>query len=120
MEIELNNGQKVEISSQVSALTLYTLQNEKVITADFLKSIMTGAAGSDASVMPDVQAILQAVYAAYRQKNPKGMPFEEFLANYNFSMETDLEIYFAVISREARTAFQKSFLHKHAGKSKKK
>lgn len=117
MEIELNDGQKVEISSQVSALTLYTLQNEKVITADFLKSIMTG---SDASVTPDVQAILQAVYAAYRQKNPKGMPFEEFLASYNFSMETDLKIYFAVISREARTAFQKSFLHKHAGKSKKK
>ncbi|WP_431030055.1 hypothetical protein [Lysinibacillus sp. LZ02] len=116
MKAELITGEKVDIDVNVNALTLYNLQNEGVISADFLRSLTTGKPNE---VTPDVGAILQAVYAAYRQKNPNGLKFEEFLKQYQFDMETDLEIYFAIISKKARTAFQKGF-QQVAGKSKKK
>ena len=57
----------------------------------------------------DPIAVLQAVYAAYRQANQKDpLSYESFLANYQLDMETDIEIYFAVISKQSRKLFQKT------------
>lgn len=107
MELELLNGNTVEVDANVTALTLYNLQREKVIDGDFLKGFMKS---NEKEIELDPIAILQAVYAAYRQATPKDyLTFEGFLTNYQLDMETDIEIYFAVISKQSRKAFQKNF-----------
>lgn len=106
-KIELNDGTEVSIDVNVTALTLFDLQREKVIDGDFLKQFLKGDA-NDIGMEP--VPMLQAIYAAYRQKNQKDyMSFKDFLANYSLDIEVAIEIYFAVISKEMRKAFQKNF-----------
>jgi len=65
MEIELNDGTVKEVDVNVSALTLFKLQKEKVIDGTFLKGFM------QESVELDPISVFQGVYVAYRQANPK-------------------------------------------------
>ncbi|GIN86978.1 hypothetical protein J6TS2_33640 [Heyndrickxia sporothermodurans] len=105
MEIELNDGTVKEVDPNVTALTLFKLQKEKVIDGDFLKGFLNQN-GPDL----DPISVLQGVYVAYRQANPKEfMKFEEFLENYSLDIETDMPIYFAVVSKQAKKSFQKNF-----------
>lgn len=107
MELELLNGETVAVDVNVTALTLFNLQREKVIDGDFLKGFMKS---SENDIGLDPIAVFQAVYAAYRQATPKDyLAFVDFLANYQLDMETDMEIYFSVISKQSRKAFQKNF-----------
>lgn len=108
MQLELINGETVKVDANVTALTLFNLQREKVINGDFLKGFMKS---SENDMDLDPIAVLQAVYAAYRQANQKDpLSYESFLANYQLDMETDIEIYFAVISKQSRKLFQKNFV----------
>jgi len=114
VEIELIDGQTVEVDVNVSALTLFKLQKEKVIDGTFLKGFMKEEPDLDPT------SILQGVYAAYRQANPKDyMSYQEFLENYVMSTETDFEIYFAIISKEARKSFKENFMKKAVSSGKK-
>ena len=114
MEISFNDGTVKEVDINVTALTLFKLQKEKVIDGDFLKGFMK----KDADLDPI--SVLQAVYAAYRQANPKDfLKFDDFLENYSFDIETDMSIYFAVISKKAKKNFQENFNKKAAGSGKK-
>jgi hypothetical protein len=114
MEITFNNEEVKEVDVNVSALTLFKLQKEKVIDGDFLKGFMKQEADLDPI------SVLQAVYAAYRQANPKDfITFEAFLENYSLDIETDMNIYFAVISKKAKKKFQENFNKKAAGSGKK-
>lgn len=112
MEIELNDGTVKEVDVNVSALTLFKLQKEKVIDGTFLKGFM------QESVELDPISVFQGVYVAYRQANPKDyLKFEEFLEQYSLDIETDMSIYFAVISKQAKKKFQKNFMKKAAANS---
>lgn len=116
-QIELMDGQTVDIDVKVNALTLLTLQNEGIITADFLKAILNG---KPKEMNIDPAAMIPAVYAAYRQKHGKeAMPYQEFLTQYQLNIETDIEIYFAVISKESRKKFQANFIQAGTPKGKK-
>lgn len=115
-QIEMMDGKSVAIDVHVNALTLLELQNEGVINADFLKVILNGPKEMDISPA----AILPSVYAAYRQKHQKdAMPYQEFLKHYQLNIETDLDIYFAVISKEYRKKFQNGFIKAGTPKGKK-
>jgi len=116
MEIILNEGKEKqevkEVDVNVTSLTLFKLQKEKVIDGTFLKGFMKQ------DVDLDPISVFQGVYAAYRQANPKDyIKFEDFLEQYSLDIQTDMEIYFAVISKEARKEFQKNFLKKAATNS---
>lgn len=116
-QIELIDGQQVDIDVRVNALTLLTLQNEGVITSDFLKAILNG---KPKEMNVDPVAIIPGVYAAYRQKHQKdAMTYQQFLAQYQLNIETDLEIYFAVISKGYRKKFQQGFMKAGTPKGKK-
>ncbi|MER2190621.1 MAG: hypothetical protein ABS951_06635 [Solibacillus sp.] len=116
-QIELIDGQQVDIDVRVNALTLLTLQNEGVINADFLKAILDG---KRKEMNVDPISIISAVYAAYRQKHQKdALPYKEFLTRYQLTIETDLDIYFAVISKEYRKKFQVGFQQAGVAKGKK-
>ncbi|PTY79619.1 hypothetical protein B5V89_05075 [Heyndrickxia sporothermodurans] len=107
MEITFNDGTVKEVDVNVTALTLFKLQKEKVIDGDFLKGFMKQETDLDPI------SVLQGVYAAYRQANPKDhLKFEEFLENYEMDIETDMSIYFSVISKQAKKQFQKNFANK--------
>lgn len=109
------DGTVGNVDVNVTALTLFTLQREKVIDGDFLKGFMKQT--------PDLDpiSVLQGVYAAYRQANPKEhMKFEKFLESYQLDIETDMGIYFSVVSKQAKKEFQKNFAAKTGnGKGKK-
>jgi hypothetical protein len=114
MELTFNDGSVKEVDINVTALTLFKLQKEKVIDGDFLKGFMK----KDTDLDPI--SVLQAVYAAYRQANPKDyLKFDEFLENYSLDIETDMTIYFAVISKKAKKKFQENFNKKAASSGKK-
>lgn len=116
-QIEMIDGQQVEIDVRVSAGTLLTLQNEGVINADFLKAILNG---KPKEMNVDPAAMIPAVYAAYRQKHKNdAMTYQQFLAQYQLNIETDIEIYFAVISKEYRKQFQQGFVKAGTPKGKK-
>ena len=116
-QIEMMDGKNVDIDVRVNALTLLELQNEGIINADFLKAILNG---KPKEMNVDPAAIIPAVYAAYRQKHQKeALPYKQFLAQYQLNIETDLEIYFAVISKEYRKKFQNGFLKAGTPKGKK-
>lgn len=107
MEIIFNDGTVKEVDINVTALTLFKLQKEKVIDGDFLKGFMKQ------DVDLDPISVLQSVYAAYRQANQKDfLKFNEFLENYSLDIETDMAIYFAVISKKAKKKFQENFKKK--------
>lgn len=116
MEIILNEGTDKEevknVDVNVSALTLFKLQKEKVIDGTFLKGFM------QTEVDLDPISVFQAVYASYRQANTRDyIKFEEFLEQYSLDIEMDMGIYWAVISRKAKKEFQKNFMKKVASNS---
>jgi hypothetical protein len=116
MEIILNEGTEKEevkaVDVNVTSLTLFKLQKEKVIDGTFLKGFMRE------DIDLDPISVFQGVYAAYRQANPKEyIKFEEFLEQYSLDITTDMEIYFAVISKKARKKFQENFMKKAAANS---
>lgn len=104
MEITFIDGTVKEVDINVTSMTLFKLQKEKVIDGDFLKGFMKKEADLDPV------SIMQGVYAAYRQANKKDyLKFDDFFENYLFDFETDGEIYFAVISKRAKKKFQEKF-----------
>lgn len=114
-EITLLDGTVKKIDINVTALTLFKLQKEKVIDGDFLKGFM--------KQNPDLDpiSVLQSVYAAYRQANSKDyLKFEEFLESYQLDIETDMPIYFSVISKQSKKDFQKAFASKTGSSNGKK
>lgn len=115
MEITMLDESVQKVDVNVTALTLFKLQKEKVIDGDFLKGFMKQ------DIDLDPISVLQGVYAAYRQANPKEhMKFEEFLEAYQLDIETDMQIYFSVVSKQAKKDFQKNFAAKvGTGKGKK-
>ncbi|KHD85682.1 hypothetical protein NG54_07935 [Heyndrickxia ginsengihumi] len=114
MEITFIDGTVKEVDINVTAMTLFKLQKEKVIDGTFLKGFMK------ADVDLDPISTLQALYAAYRQANKNDyLKFEEFLENYELDIENDMPIYFAVISKKAKKSFQENFAKKVAGTGKK-
>lgn len=115
IELEINGEIKhVAINEKVTALTLFNLQKEGAIDGTFLKEFMKA---EEKEMGLDPVAILQAVYAAYRQANTKDyLEFEDFLSSYHLDLETDIEIYFAVISKEVRKGFQDNFTKGIKGK----
>mgnify|MGYP001026067503 CR=1 FL=1 len=115
MEITMNDGTVREVDINVNALTLFKLQKEGVINGNFLKGFMK----EDMDLDPI--SVLQAVYAAYRQANKEDyLKFDAFLESYQLDVENDLPIYFAVVSRQAKNKFQKSFSAKTGALSGKK
>lgn len=119
MEIEFNDGTVKEVDVNVTALTLFNLQKEGVIDGIFLQGFMPKKGSNRVDLDP--VAVLQAVYAAYRQANKQGyMKFNDFLENYSLDMETDMPIFTSVISKKAKKKFQENFAKKAALSSGKK
>lgn len=115
MEISFNDGTKAPVDVNVNALTLFKLQKDGVIGRDFLSGLMK----QDAQA-PDLVSMLTGVYIAYRQANQKEfIKFEEFLEKYEADVETDMQIYLAIVSRRARDKFQKGFLKQAVKKAAK-
>lgn len=105
----LMDDTSVEVDTNVTSLTLFKLQKEGVIDGTFLKGFMPKKGSTEPDLDP--VSILQGVYAAYRQATPKSyVSFEDFAGNYQLDIETDFQIYFAIISKSARKQFQSNFL----------
>ncbi len=114
MEITFKDGSVREVDIDINALTLFKLQKEKVIDGNFLKGFMKGE-----DVDLDPISVIQGVYVAYRQANKKDyLKFEDFLENYDFNIDTDMPIYFGVISKQARTQFKQHFAKNVVSKGK--
>jgi hypothetical protein len=113
-QIEFRDETVKDADENVSALTLFQLQKEGVIDGTFLQGFLPKKNKEDMDLDPI--SVLQAVYAAYRQANPKDvMSYNDFLANYDLDIEVGMPIYYSVISKKAKKKFQQNFMQKAAG-----
>jgi len=107
--IEFTDGSVAPINVHVNALTMLNLQHEGVIGKDFLKGLLN----QDEGFNPPLESLAQAVYVAYRNGNPQEhMSYDDFLTKYEMSMEVDIEIYSALITKEGKKAFSQNFIKK--------
>ena len=108
--ITLANGEEVTVNPKVNALLLKKLRDEEGFVTKLLINSFIKKEDIDEFVLID------GVFIAYRQANPKGMKYEEFLELYEFDFEEAAEILFAVITKKGKEEFQKAFKEKTSPK----
>ncbi len=108
--IELNDGTELIVNPKINALTMWTLREKEGFKTKLILNAMIKQEDVDEITMID------AVFLAYRQANPDGMKYMDFLALYDFDLEEATPIFGAVVSRKARQKFAESFKKKTKAK----
>lgn len=101
--IELNDGELVTVNPKVNALMLKKLRDGE----GFKTKLIIGAMIKQEEI--DEFVLIDAVFLAYRQANPDGMEYEEFLSKYDLDIEEAAPILMAVISKKGRQKFSEGF-----------
>ncbi|EOH96388.1 hypothetical protein [Enterococcus pallens] len=101
--ITLNDGEEVTVNPKVNALLLKNLRDKEGFKTKLLINSFVKKEDIDEFVLID------SVFIAYRQANPKGLAYEDFLEKYEFDFEEAAEIFSAVISKKGKQEFAKAF-----------
>lgn len=109
-KIILNDGEEVSVNPNVNALLLKNLRDKE----DFKTKLLINSFIKKEDI--DEFVLIDSVFISYRQANPKGMKYEEFLEKYQFDFEEAAEIFSAVISKKGKQEFAKAFKAKTAPK----
>lgn len=104
--ITLNDGEIVKVNPNVNALTMKRLRDEEGFgTSLILNAMMTKNEISEFAAM-------DAAFLAYRQANPDGMKYKEFLGKIDFDLEQFLPLFAEVITKKKKTKFAEDFKKK--------
>jgi len=116
-DITLANEEVVKIDANLTALTMFKLEKEGIISKSFLSTLFN--INSNGMQNVDLLDAFRTVYAAYRQANPKEyMEFEAFMEVYEVNLEEAFEVFGAIMSNRSKNNMAKGFQAK-ADKGKK-
>lgn len=104
--ITLNDGTEVSVNPNVTALTLKHLRDSE----GFKTSLMLNSMIKNDDISEF--AAVDAAFIAYRQSNPNGMKYEEFLEKIDFDLEQLLPLFGEVIMKKKETKFAQGFKKK--------
>lgn len=123
-KITLLDGTVVEANPKINAYLLHTLKTKE----GFKTSLVLNSMVRDETI--DELVLVDAVFISYRNANPNGMKYEEFLKQYELDVEEAAPLLMAILSKKGRSQFAKEFIkktqkkprrktHSHQSKSKK-
>lgn len=101
--IKLNDGQAVTVNPKINALVMKKLRDNE----GFKTKLIIGAMIKQEEI--DEFVLIDAMFLAYRQANPNGMKYDEFLAKYDLDIEEAAPVLMAVISKKGRQKFSEGF-----------
>lgn len=110
-QLILNDGSEVSLNPNVTALTMKVLRDKE----DFKTSLMLNAMVKKEDISEF--ALMDATFLAYRQANPTGMKYEEFLGKLSLDFEELAPVFMEVIGGKKNTKFAQGF--KKSTKAKK-
>lgn len=107
--IYLNGDEKSErvaVNPRFTAYLLHTLRTKE----GYRTSLVLNAMIRDEEI--DEMALVDAVFISYRNANPDGYRYEEFLKRYELDMEEAGPLLTAVLTKKGRKQFAQEFINK--------